>query len=274
MNRMSEVAERDELSTPYALTADQIAAYKQNGYVKLKEVFSPALLAAYGAQIARVVQERNTQHLPLTERGTYAKAFLQITNLWEHDAKVKEFVMAKRLGQIAAQLMQVRGVRLYHDQALFKEPGGGFTPWHADQYYWPMSNDNTVTAWIPLQPVPLAMGPLAFCIGSQQLLAHRDVAISDESEQKISRSLKDYPKDETVYDLGEVSFHAGWTFHRAGPNNTDAMRGVMTVIYMADGMKVAQPKNQAQQNDWARWLPGAQLGEVIDTPLNPLIWSE
>ncbi len=274
MNRMSEVDELDELSTPYTLTADQIAAYQQNGYVKLKEVFSPALLATYGAQITRVVQERNTQHLPLAERGTYAKAFLQITNLWEHDAQVKEFVMAKRLGQIAAQLMQVRGVRLYHDQALFKEPGGGFTPWHADQYYWPMSNDNTVTAWIPLQPVPLAMGPLAFCIGSQQLLANRDVAISDESEQKISRSLKDYPKDETAYDLGEVSFHAGWTFHRAGPNNTDGMRGVMTVIYMADGMKVAQPKNQSQQNDWARWLPGAQLGEAIDTPLNPLIWSK
>lgn len=63
------------------MTADQIAAYQQNGYVKLKEVFSLALLATYGAQIARVVQERNTQHLLLAERGTYAKAFLQITNL-------------------------------------------------------------------------------------------------------------------------------------------------------------------------------------------------
>ncbi|MEZ4621935.1 MAG: phytanoyl-CoA dioxygenase family protein [Caldilineaceae bacterium] len=272
MNPMTEVAAMDELSTPYALTADQIAAYKQNGYVKLKEVFSPALLATFGAQIARVVQERNTQHLPLAERGTYAKAFLQITNLWEHDAKVKEFVMAKRLGQIAAQLMQVRGVRLYHDQALFKEPGGGFTPWHADQYYWPMSNDNTVTAWIPLQPVPLAMGPLAFCIGSQQILSNRDIAISDESEQKINRSLTDYPKDETAYELGEVSFHAGWTFHRAGPNQTDQMRGVMTIIYMEDGMVVGEPKNQAQARDWERWLPGAQLGKVIDTPLNPVIW--
>lgn len=263
----------NELSTPYSLTADQIAAYQRDGYIKLKNVLSAELVAAYGAEIARVVQERNTQQLPLAERGTYAKAFLQITNLWEYDAKVKEFVMAQRLGQIAAQLMQVDGVRIYHDQALFKEPGGGFTPWHADQYYWPMGNDNTVTAWIPLQPVPLEMGPLAFCVGSQQILANRDIAISDESEQKINRSLKDYPKDETPYDVGEVSFHAGWTFHRAGPNNTEQMRGVMTIIYMEDGMVVGEPQNQAQHRDWERWLPGAKLGEMINTPLNPVIWN-
>lgn len=28
---------------------------------------------------------------------------------------------------------QVDGVRIYHDQALFKGPGGGHTPWHCDQ---------------------------------------------------------------------------------------------------------------------------------------------
>lgn len=57
---------------------------------------------------------------------------------------------------------QVEGVRLYHDQALYKEAGGGPTPWHADQYYWPLTTDRIVTAWIPLQPVSADMGPLAF----------------------------------------------------------------------------------------------------------------
>ena len=33
---------------------------------------------------------------------------------------------------IATELMGVRGVRLYHDQPLFKEPGGGTAP-GADQ---------------------------------------------------------------------------------------------------------------------------------------------
>ena len=46
---------------------------------------------------------------------------------------------------------QVEGVRLYHDQALNKEPGGGYTPWHCDAYYWPVQSDKIVTAWVPLQ---------------------------------------------------------------------------------------------------------------------------
>ena len=46
---------------------------------------------------------------------------------------------------------QVEGVRLYHDQALNKEPGGGYTPWHCDAYYWPVLSDKIVTAWVPLQ---------------------------------------------------------------------------------------------------------------------------
>lgn len=261
-----------QLSEPYPITADQIESFRQNGYVKLKNVLSVEVLYEYGAEIARVVYELNTQNIPMEMRSTYAKAFLQITNLWEQNNKVKEFVMAKRMGRIAAELMEVQGVRMYHDQALFKEPGGGFTPWHADQFYWPLGNENTVTAWIPLQPVPLEMGPLSFCIGSQRILTNRDMAISDDSEVRISRSLKDYPKDETPFDWGEVSFHRGWTFHRAGPNTTEQMRGVMTIIYMEDGMRVAKPKNESQQRDWDRWLPGAQLGEIIDTPLNPVIY--
>lgn len=58
----------------------------------------------------------------------------------------------------------------------------------------------------------------------------------------------------------------------AGPNQTEQMRGVMTIVYIEDGIKVAEPKNASQQSDWDRWLLGAPLGEVIDTPLNPVIW--
>ena len=53
--------------------------------------------------------------------------------------------------------IQVKGVRIYHDQALYKEPGGGCTPWHADGYYFPLSSEKILTAWVPLQPVPKTM---------------------------------------------------------------------------------------------------------------------
>ena len=70
---------------------------------------------------------------------------------------MKSLVFSKRIAHIAQQLMEVDSVRLYHDQALYKEASGGITPWHCDQQYWPLASDKTVTAWIPLQATPLEM---------------------------------------------------------------------------------------------------------------------
>jgi len=260
-----------DINSPYTITPEQIAFYRENGFIKLKDVLSPETLKHYGREITKKVAELNTQNVPMEQRGTYAKAFLQIMNLWTHSEVVKEFVLGKRLGGIAAALMGTRGVRIYHDQALYKEPGGGFTPWHADQYYWPLASDRTTTAWIPLQETPMELGPLAFCPKSQNFTYGRDLEISDESEMKLSEALKKFGKEESKFDLGEVSFHAGWTFHRAGGNSTTRPREVMTIIYMDRDMRLVEPKNKHQRSDWETWCKGAKIGDIIETPLNPLV---
>jgi ectoine hydroxylase-related dioxygenase (phytanoyl-CoA dioxygenase family) len=155
------------LDEPYNLSPEAIKSYREKGYVKLKNVLSPELLEYYGEVITEWVFKLNKLTKPMEERTTYEKAFLQVMNLWRENETIKDFVFSKRLARIAAQLMQVDGVRLYHDQALYKEPSGGITPWHADQFYWPLSNPNTVTVWVPLQSTPMEMGPLAFAESSQ-----------------------------------------------------------------------------------------------------------
>ena len=212
----------------------------------------------------------------MEERDTYGKAFLQIMNIWKNAETVKEIVFGKKLAKIATELMEVEGVRLYHDQALYKEPSGGHTPWHADQYYWPLASDKTVTAWIPLQTTPLDWGPLEYSAGSDQLTAGRDKEISDESQQFLENALKEkgFPHIIEPFDLGEVSFHKGWLYHRAGPNQSNEMRKVMTVIYMDKDMKLKAPENKNQHNDWETWCPGAIIGETIDTSLNPILFEK
>jgi ectoine hydroxylase-related dioxygenase (phytanoyl-CoA dioxygenase family) len=264
------------LNQPYKLTQEQINFYRENKYVKLKNVLNAETIAHFSEVIKNKVQELNTQDIPIFKRDTYSKAFLQIMNIWTHDDEVKRFVFNRRVAQIATELMGVDGVRMYHDQALFKEPGGGFTPWHADQYYWPLSNDNTVTAWIPLQETPLEMGPLEFSAKSHLLQEGRQLKISDDSEQVISQKLRlgDFKTVIEPFELGEVSFHSGWIFHRAGANTTDEMRQVMTIIYMDKDMKLIQPKNDNQQADWETWCPGAKVGEVINSPINPVLYEK
>jgi ectoine hydroxylase-related dioxygenase (phytanoyl-CoA dioxygenase family) len=265
-----------KLNEIYPLTAAQVEFYQQYRFIKLKQVFDEETIHFFNQQISAKVDEMRGEVTEMDSRDTYGKAFVQLFNLWLEDHLIKAFVFSKRMAKIAADLMQTRGVRLYHDQALFKEAGGGITPWHADQYYWPLETDRTVTAWIPLQETPLEMGPLEFSAGSHRIVEGRELAISDESELVIQQRLRvtDFKHVIEPFDVGEVSFHSGWVFHRAGANTTSRMRKVMTVIYMDRDMKLKQPENENQVNDWNTWCPGALVGEVINSPINPVLYSD
>jgi ectoine hydroxylase-related dioxygenase (phytanoyl-CoA dioxygenase family) len=263
------------LEEPYPLTAEQISFYQKNRYIKLKQVLNEETLDFFNKAITERVEKMNTLETPLEQRSTYGKAFLQLFNLWREDEVVKQLIFSKRLGKIASDIMQTDGARIYHDQALFKEGGGGITPWHADQYYWPLETDKTVTAWMPLQATPLELGPLEFSAGSHQIVEGRELAIGDESETVIQQKLRvtDFKHVIEPFDAGEISFHSGWVFHRAGANITNQMRKVMTIIYMDKDMKLKNPDNKNQINDWNTWCPGATIGEIINSPINPIVYQ-
>jgi ectoine hydroxylase-related dioxygenase (phytanoyl-CoA dioxygenase family) len=262
------------LDTPYELDDDTIASFSKQGFVKLPNVLSADSIARYEPEITAKVIELNTMHLSMEERSTYDKAFLQVGNLWRHSAIVEELVRSKRLARLAAELLGVEGVRLYHDQALYKEAGGHITPWHADQYYWPLSTDRCCTIWLPLQETPLAMGPVAFAAGSHHFEFGRDLAISDESENALQQALAErgFALVEEPYALGEASYHLGWTFHHASPNTTQSPRRAMTVIYIDAEIVITEPTNDNQREDLASWFPGAEPGETPATPLNPVLY--
>ena len=75
------------------------------------------------------------------------------------------------------------------------------------------------------------------------------------------------------YKLGDVSFHLGWTLHRAGPNSTGQPRKVHTVIYMDSNMRLAEPSNPNQALDHEKWTPSTAIGEIMDDPLNPVLFT-
>ena len=264
------------LNGTYSLNQVQIDFYQKNRFIKLKEVLNLETVQFFNEAISKQVNEMNQEHTALEDRTTYGKAFLQLFNLWTENLVIKELIFSKRIAKIASDLMEVNGVRLYHDQALFKEGGGGITPWHADQYYWPLETDKTVTAWIPLQETPLEMGPLEFSAGSHTIVEGRELEIGDESEEIIQKKLRvtDFNHVIEAFDIGEISFHSGWVFHRAGANITNEMRKVMTIIYMDKDMILKNPDNKNQIHDWNTWCPDAKIGEIINSPLNPLLYSK
>ncbi len=85
---------------------------------------------------------------------------------WTRIAAYEEVLRSSRLGEVAAALMGSSTARLHHDHLLVKEPGTTIrTPWHQDQPYYNIDGSDTVSFWIPLDPVPRE-STLEFVAGS------------------------------------------------------------------------------------------------------------
>lgn len=265
------------LNEEYELTSVQTDSYQKNGHIMLRGVASPSEVAVYGPIISSTVKEKNKQTVPLHERDTYGKAFIQITNLWENSLAIQRFVMARRYAKIAADLMGVDGVRIYHDQALFKEPGGGLTPWHQDQIYWPLDTPHTITMWMPLVDISEEMGSMTFASESHLSGYISKLKISDQSHKTLKEYVEHNGLKTVTYgamSAGDATFHSGWNLHSAPGNPTDSMREVMTVIYFADQTRILEPDSNARRNDLKRWHPGLKPGDLANSLLNPLVYKK
>ena len=263
-----------DLTSTYTVSPELIAGYRQNGHVLLRGLASADEVAPYRRLITDATLRRSVGARPLAERDTYGRAFLQVMNLWRDDAEVARFVMARRFAGVAGQLLGADRVRIYHDQALFKEAGGGRTPWHQDALYWPLDGTRCITMWMPIVDVTPDMGVMAFASGSHLTGTLSDVTISDDSDADFDTQLADgrYPVSEPLaMKAGDATFHSGWTVHKARPNESATLREVMTVIWFADGLTVQQPANSAQQRDLTTWLAGLAPGDLAASELNPLL---
>jgi ectoine hydroxylase-related dioxygenase (phytanoyl-CoA dioxygenase family) len=275
---MTEVTSRRELPAmddPVEVDAATIEEFRTKGHACVRSLCRADEVDAYRPVIHEATLEHAWDQRPLEERDTYGKAFLQATNLWRRDPRIAGFTLAKRFGKVAADLLGVDGVRVYHDQALFKEAGGGATPWHQDQHYWPLDTDATITMWMPLVDVPASIGSMTFASGSHRLGYLGDYPISDASEHAFRTMIEERDLHLETYGAlaaGDTTWHAGWMLHSAAPNPTGNLRAVMTVIYFADGTRVSPEPTEGQQLDLSIWLKGCEPGELATGHRVPLVW--
>lgn len=266
-----------QLDSDYKITPEQIESYQRDGHILLRGVCSKAEIETYRVHINAAVEAHAKKQKALSERDTYGKAFLQLANIWTSDDVVKQFVFAARFARITAQLTMSSAMRLYHDQALYKEAGGGLTPLHQDQFYWPLGTSQSITMWMPLVDVTQEMGIMDFADGSHKAGYLGDVPISDRSEDYF----KDYIEEKgftisqhAEMQAGDATFHNGWTLHGAPGNQSHRMREVMTIIYYPDGTRLIKPENSYQQADSDALYPGMAIGDPAANSLTPVLYSK
>jgi ectoine hydroxylase-related dioxygenase (phytanoyl-CoA dioxygenase family) len=225
-----------EIDRPYPLSDEQIARYRRDGFIALPDIVTGEELNTLRDAVVRAVQME--RHGPTgTTKTVYEQIFIQKVNLWRRHDEVKRFVLCKRFGDVAAKLCG-RPVRVWHDQALFKEPHeGAKTPWHQDAHYWPhKERADQITIWIALRDATLQNGCMSFVPGTQVAKDLPPIRLADPQNLLDSapqfKGIKPIPCE---LKAGSCTYHNGLTFHYAGPNKSDGMREAFAIIYMPDG---------------------------------------
>jgi len=264
-----------DLSSEYRLSEEQISSFRDKGHIHLQGVCLAEEVAYYREIITSTANRLFCESRPLEERDAYGKAFLQKLNLRQEHPEIYRYVTSPRFARIAAELMGVNAVRIYHDQALFKEPGGGGTPWHQDQYYWPLETNNTLGMWMPLVDVSLQMGPVHYATHSHRAGCIANLAISTDSENSFEKTIREkgYPIWKSEINAGDALFHTGWTVHGAGSNRSNQVREAMVVTFYEDGARVAEFTNEHRPLDARHFLDNRQPGELAAGKLNPLVYQ-
>lgn len=162
---------------------------------------------------------------------------------WANNA-IRELAVNETIGAMAARLLGVDEIRLWHDQLLYKPGQGpqaasraGNVGWHQDYGYWRCTSPDLITAWVAFDDVTLENGCMQLVPGSHQwgLLPHSDFFDTDLDGMRQRLEEHTGRKIETVaaaLRAGEVSFHHCLTIHGSGPNATHRPRRLLVLHLM------------------------------------------
>ena len=133
------------------IEAEAILDFQRDGAACIRGVFKD-WVATIAAGIERNMHDKSTtgSGLVLDGKGGFFDDYCN----WE---RIPEFVRVIRespAAAITAAVMQSRTAQFFHDHVLVKEPGTQkATPWHQDIPYYFVEGRQTVSFWIPVDPV-------------------------------------------------------------------------------------------------------------------------
>jgi hypothetical protein len=261
------------------LTDDCIDRFQRDGVVVLRGVFGPwierlrrgmAAVHAKPSLLERSYQPRDG-----------SAAFFQDFCRWSDDPDYRDFVFDSPAAEIAGRLMRSTTARFFHDHTLIKWAGNStVTPWHQDEPYYCVRAEQSVSFWIPLDPVS-ARTALQCVAGS-----HRWSEKGFRPERFDGSSLYEggdfdaYPDIEgardtyaiKVWDMnpGDAVAFDFRTIHGAAGNDSVHHRRVFSARWMGDDARFVRRPGRTSPP-----FPnlGLRDGEPMLAPEFPLVWS-
>ena len=211
-----------------------------------------------------------------------AGRFFEDFRNWTRIPEYEDVIRRSRLGALAAELTASAAVRLHHDHLLVKDPGTTIrTPWHQDQPFYNIDGTDTVSFWIPLDPVPRE-STLEFVAGSHASRTwYMPRGFFDDRpmvfEEGTFADVPDVEADRGAHTIlgwelepGDAVAFNMLTLHAAGGARN--RRRAFSVRLVGDDVRLAERPHPTSPS--FPELDGALApGDVLDHPLFPVLWS-
>ncbi|WP_406000256.1 phytanoyl-CoA dioxygenase family protein [Streptomyces sp. NBC_00829] len=261
--------------------------YRRHGYWISPQILPEEVLDAAERGMRRFYARDYDAEVP----GTLDFGPGQKESLRKHDytsqrvGELAQLLAYPLIGASAAVLAGAAGIRLWHDQLLYKPVDGSGVPgnvgWHTDRQYWQScSSAEMLTAWVGFHDVDETGGSVSFLEASHQWdVEGLDFFSQDLSGMEAALVGQGYPFDvrPTRMKRGQVSFHHCMTVHGSGPNQGTAPRRSLAIhLQPLDNMWRSHVLPNGEQ---ARHGNDSLVGTVdghpdyADPQMCPLLWS-
>lgn len=231
---------------PGPLTPEQLTHYHDHGYIVLRSVVEPELLARVKAAVSgmldgsvptegffagiasKMTEDDPGRFIQQVAVRTWPPANPAIRDLWGHPG----------LTAIMRQVLQADRVRIFQWQMLQKGGGGAnATPWHQDEHYWRWGERQGVdaaTCWLPLVPTDRHTGTMWLLPDSHHggVMPHaKTVGVS--MFHTITEPIDESRLIPLELAVGDLSIHHKCLVHGAYPNTSTRTRIAVAQHYRA-----------------------------------------
>jgi ectoine hydroxylase-related dioxygenase (phytanoyl-CoA dioxygenase family) len=265
--------ERDQ----YRLAEDQVAFFRENGFVKGGRVLDAGQIAALRAALEEIRSGRNPKMGELYEvDADYVKDpdrnVFHFLGAWLIDPAFHDLIFHPAITVKAAQLLGVPRARFWHDQVFYKPSRHpGVVTWHQDYSYWTRSTPaGHVTAWVALDDATIENGCVHYVPRSHRWGLLPRISLTQDMDAVKAflepEQAEAFRPEPMIVKAGECLFHDAHTVHGSYGNRSDGPRRGVVLNFMKPDTRCADGEKPL-----LRGVPLIARGAVIEGDHFPIV---
>jgi ectoine hydroxylase-related dioxygenase (phytanoyl-CoA dioxygenase family) len=242
------------------LTDDQVASFRENGFLSIERVTTDEEVTWLRGLYDRLFQERLGE-----EKGEYfdlggprahdgREVLPQVLGPERKFPELLETVYYRNARRLAARLLGATEAEISGGGHMILKPAGygRETPWHQDEAYWtPDVIPHSLSVWLPLDPATVESGCMQFIPRSHkgEVRWHRHIDNDPTVHGLVTDDVEPSQAVACPIPVGGATVHHCRTLHYAGPNRTDRPRRAYILVLGLPPTKADSPADRPWQTE-------------------------